>query len=55
VFQHLLGHLSMLRFLVLLLCLIQRMDSCFAAIAKMRDILLATSANYLTLMHQLGS
>jgi hypothetical protein len=43
-----LGHLLRLRFLVLLLCVIQSMEGCFVAIAQMRGNLIATSANYLT-------
>jgi hypothetical protein len=43
-----LGHLLRLRFLVLLLCVIQSMEDWFVAIAQMRGNLIATSANYLT-------
>jgi hypothetical protein len=50
-----LGHLLRLRFLVLLLYEIQSMESCFVAIAQMRESLIATSANYLTPTQKLWS
>ena len=43
-----LQHLLRLRFLVLLLYVIQSMEGGFVAIAQMRGNLIATSANYLS-------